>query len=43
MVHYADISYRLDGRKLIIDPKTERFADHNETVVLFKRPAENRG
>jgi hypothetical protein len=37
MVHYANISYRLGGRKLIIDPTTERFADNNETDVLFKR------
>jgi len=37
LVHYANISYRLGGRKLRIDPKTEQFLDDPEAMGLFKR------
>ena len=37
LVHYANISYRLGGRKLQIDPKTERILDDPEAMGLFKR------
>jgi hypothetical protein len=37
LVHYANISYRLGGRKLRIDPKTEHILDDPEAMGLFKR------
>ena len=36
--HYANISYRLGGQKLIIDPKTEHVVDNPEAMQLFRRP-----
>jgi hypothetical protein len=35
--HYANISYRLGGRKLTIDPKTEHIVGDDEAMKLFKR------
>jgi predicted dehydrogenase len=37
LVHYANISYRLGGRKLHIDPKTEHIRDDPEAMRFFKR------
>ena len=37
MVHYANISCRLGGRKLQIDPKTEHILEDSEAMGLFKR------
>ena len=37
LVHYANISCRLGGRKLRIDPKTEQILDDPEAMELFKR------
>jgi predicted dehydrogenase len=37
LVHYANISYRLGGRKLLIDPKTEHVIDDPEAMGLFQR------
>ncbi len=37
LVHYANISCRLGGRKLQIDPKTEQILDDPEAMKLFKR------
>jgi predicted dehydrogenase len=37
LVHYANISCRLGGRKLQIDPKTEHILDDPEAMRLFKR------
>jgi len=36
-IHYANISYRLGGQKLKIDPKTEHIVDNPEAMNLFKR------
>ena len=36
-IHYANISYRLGGQKLTIDPKTEHIVDNPEAMALFKR------
>ena len=36
-IHYANISYRLGGQKLAIDPATEHIADNAEAMKLFKR------
>ena len=35
--HYANISYRLGGQKLTIDPKTEQIVDNPEAMKLFRR------
>jgi hypothetical protein len=35
--HYANISYRLGGQKLTIDPKTEGIVDNAEAMKLFRR------
>jgi len=35
--HYGTISYRLGGRKLMIDRKTEQVLDDPEAMKLFKR------
>ena len=37
MVHYANISCRLGGQKLQIDPATEQIIDNDEAMQLFKR------
>jgi predicted dehydrogenase len=37
MVHYANISCRLGGRRLQIDPKTEQILNDSEAMGLFKR------
>ncbi|HUT94810.1 MAG TPA: Gfo/Idh/MocA family oxidoreductase [Thermoguttaceae bacterium] len=37
MIHYANISYRLGGQKLKIDPATEQIVDNPEAMELFKR------
>jgi predicted dehydrogenase len=38
-IHYANISYRLGGQKLVIDPKTEQIVDNPAAMKLFKREA----
>jgi len=35
--HYANISCRLGGQKLVIDPKTEQIVGNPEAMQLFKR------
>lgn len=35
--HYANISYRLGGVKIAIDPETERIVDNPDAMALFKR------
>ena len=37
LVHYAMISYRLGGQKLLIDPQSEQFVGNPEAMALFKR------
>ena len=37
LIHYANISYRLGGEKVVIDPKTEHLVDNAEAMKLFKR------
>ena len=37
LVHYANISCRLGGRKLRIDPKTERILDDPDAMRFFQR------
>mgnify|MGYP000987971194 FL=1 len=37
LMHYANISYRLGGKKLVIDPKTEHIVDDPEAMTLFRR------
>lgn len=37
LVHYASISCRLGGQKLVIDPKTEAIVDNAQAMALFKR------
>ncbi len=37
LVHYANISYRLGGRKLRIDSKTEQILDDSEAMGFFQR------
>ena len=37
LIHYANISYRLGGQKLVIDPKTEQIVGNEEAMKLFKR------
>jgi predicted dehydrogenase len=37
LVHYANISSRLGGRKLRIDPQTEQIVDDPEAMKFFKR------
>lgn len=36
-IHYANISYRLGGAKLTIDPTTEQISDHPAAMQLFDR------
>jgi hypothetical protein len=35
--HYANISYRLGGQRLVIDSKTEHIVDNPEAMKLFRR------
>jgi hypothetical protein len=37
LVHYANISYRLGAKKLVIDPKTEQPVDNPQAMELFRR------
>ena len=37
LAHYATISYRLGGQKIVIDPKTEAILDNPDAMKLFKR------
>ena len=37
LIHYANISYRLGGQKLVIDPKTEGIVDNPAAMEIFKR------
>ncbi len=37
LMHYANISYRLGGHKLTIDPTTEQIVDNEGAMNLFKR------
>jgi len=37
LVHYANISYRLGGEKLVIDRQTEQIVDNPAAMALFKR------
>ena len=36
-IHYANISYRLGGQKLAIDPATEHIVNNAEAMQLFRR------
>jgi len=36
-IHYANISYRLGGQKVTIDPKTEQIVGNDEAMKLFRR------
>jgi len=37
MIHYANISYRLGGQKIFIDPETEQIVDNADAMKLFRR------
>ena len=37
LIHYATISYRLGGQKIVIDPKTEAVLDNPAAAKFFKR------
>jgi predicted dehydrogenase len=37
LVHYANISYRTGGQKLVIDPATETFVGSPQAAELFRR------
>jgi predicted dehydrogenase len=37
MAHYATMSYRLGGEKLVIDPKTEQVVGNDKAMAMFKR------
>ena len=37
LIHYANISYRLGGEKLYIDPKTDHIIDNPRAMELFRR------
>jgi len=37
MIHYANISYRLGGQKITINPETEEIVDNPEAMKLFRR------
>ncbi len=37
LCQFANISYRLGGQKLVVDPKTESFVDNKEANALLKR------
>jgi predicted dehydrogenase len=38
-IHYGNISYRLGGQKLTIDPKTDEIVDNPAAMQLFRRKA----
>ncbi len=35
--HYATMSYRLGGEKLVIDPKTEQIVGNDKAMAMFRR------
>ena len=37
LIHYANISYRLGGRKVEVDPKTELITNDSQAMELYKR------
>jgi len=37
MIHYGNISYRLGGQKIAIDPASEEIRDNPEAMKLFRR------
>ena len=37
LAHYATMSYRLGGEKLVIDPKTEQVVGNDRAMAMFKR------
>jgi predicted dehydrogenase len=37
LAHYATMSYRLGGEKLVIDPKTETVVGNDKAMAMFKR------
>jgi predicted dehydrogenase len=37
LIHYANISYRLGGQKLSIDPVTEQIVDNPAAMAMFQR------
>ncbi len=37
LIHYANISYRLGGEKVVIDPETEEIVGNPKAMELFKR------
>jgi predicted dehydrogenase len=37
LIHYANISYRLGGQKLTIDPQTQQIVDNAAAMQLFRR------
>ena len=37
MIHYGNISYRMGGQKIAIDPKTEHIVGNDKAQELFKR------
>ncbi|HID78558.1 MAG TPA: Gfo/Idh/MocA family oxidoreductase [Planctomycetaceae bacterium] len=37
LIHYANISYRIGGQKLVIDPATQTILENPEAMKLFKR------
>ena len=37
MVHYGNISYRLGGQKMAIDPATDHIRDNEDAMRLFRR------
>ena len=37
LVHYANISYRLGGQKLRIDPQSDEILDNPDAMALFRR------
>jgi len=37
LAHYATISYRLGGQKLVIDPQTEAVLNNSDAMKFFKR------
>ncbi len=37
LIHYANISYRLGGEKVVVDPGTEQIKDNPEAMKLFRR------
>jgi hypothetical protein len=37
LIHYANISYRLGGQKLTVDPQTQHLVDNPQAMELFRR------